>query len=758
MSVSLPTLGRQLDWIARHYQIVSLEEAFRSEGRPRAAITFDDGYRDVLELGLPLLRQKGIPAAVFVVTDCLENGVLLHDRVRRIFEHGGGEIFAAAGPFPENLPEATRIVVEKVPRADLLPLVEEAERHVLFERPCPALMNRADLLTLAAAGWTIGSHGCTHAVLPSESPSTQAEEALRSRLALEVAMGKPITHFAYPCGRFDSTSVAAVDAAGYAFAYSTCRHRDRKRPMLSVPRAMLWEGSTRTGSGGYSASFLAAHAAGVLGSSCSGHTPPPPAATKDRVPKPSRPSMLAPTLQLTISRAIGTVVTLAIPAVLARVLDRDEFGTYRQLFLLAGTVLAVGQIGMAESLYYFLPRGSRGMAVNSLLFLAGCGIVSGLLLTKGAPALAGWMDNERLAITLPLLAPFVALMLPAALLEPLLCARGRFATVAIVTLVSDVLRAALLVVPVLLVGSLASLLLGAAAFAACRLSAAVVLLRRQEGVSPDRRQLREQLGYALPYGLSVAVDTAQGYWHQYAVSHLLGPFTFASYSAGVSQLPLADQAATAAGNVLMVRTGEATEKAVALWRETVVSLAWMLVPLAALPLLFAREIVEILYTARYLDAVPVYRIAALSVLLYIFPTDAALRAAGATRTLLGLATMRLALIVPCVGLAITRFGTSGAIAATVIIAGLAKLVAGYVVARRIGVSPLTLFPARSLVPIVAAAGIASLAGLEMRNICMPLPLALRAASAAAAFFVVFAGAGLIATGRIPHLRLLKGAT
>ena len=34
-----------------------------------AAVTFDDGYRDIYENAYPMLKRKGIPAAIFVVTD-----------------------------------------------------------------------------------------------------------------------------------------------------------------------------------------------------------------------------------------------------------------------------------------------------------------------------------------------------------------------------------------------------------------------------------------------------------------------------------------------------------------------------------------------------------------------------------------------------------------------------------------------------------------------------------------------------------------
>jgi peptidoglycan/xylan/chitin deacetylase (PgdA/CDA1 family) len=75
MLVSLATLERQLDWVGRRHDFVDLDTLARVAAgqlvprRPVAAVTFDDGYLDVVRLGLPLLARKGIPAALFVVSD-----------------------------------------------------------------------------------------------------------------------------------------------------------------------------------------------------------------------------------------------------------------------------------------------------------------------------------------------------------------------------------------------------------------------------------------------------------------------------------------------------------------------------------------------------------------------------------------------------------------------------------------------------------------------------------------------------------------
>src|SRR5215207_5229442 len=53
------------------FDLVPLDEVplrLRRPGRPFAAITFDDGYRDTAEHALPVLRRHGAPFTVFVTT------------------------------------------------------------------------------------------------------------------------------------------------------------------------------------------------------------------------------------------------------------------------------------------------------------------------------------------------------------------------------------------------------------------------------------------------------------------------------------------------------------------------------------------------------------------------------------------------------------------------------------------------------------------------------------------------------------------
>src|SRR5882672_10181139 len=88
MLTSRVMFERHLECLGRSFTFVSLDEIGDRLlnglpfDRPVAAITFDDGYQDVYELALPILERKGIPAAMFVVTDLVGRPAWqIHDKL-----------------------------------------------------------------------------------------------------------------------------------------------------------------------------------------------------------------------------------------------------------------------------------------------------------------------------------------------------------------------------------------------------------------------------------------------------------------------------------------------------------------------------------------------------------------------------------------------------------------------------------------------------------------------------------------------------
>ena len=261
MLVSWRTLEQHLDWIGRRFRFISLDElGARLEARdsredPVAAITFDDGYQDFYYHALPVLQRKGVPSAVFVVTDLVgTRRVQVHDRLYFLLARRFRPNSGTPTPF-----QATRALLETLPLAEIERVIQSLESVAPMSedifRPFYSLTWEM-LDEIHRAGVTIGSHTRTHVLMTNESSQRVAEEVTGSRKEIEGKLGADVKHFAYPGGVFNTAAVDAVSAGGYRFGYTTCAHRDARLPLLTVPRTPLWENSCRNSHGGFSGDIL----------------------------------------------------------------------------------------------------------------------------------------------------------------------------------------------------------------------------------------------------------------------------------------------------------------------------------------------------------------------------------------------------------------------------------------------------------------------------------------------------------------------
>jgi O-antigen/teichoic acid export membrane protein len=472
-------------------------------------------------------------------------------------------------------------------------------------------------------------------------------------------------------------------------------------------------------------------------------------------------SILKPTLVLMTGRALAFAGTFLIPLVLARTFDQAQFGTYKQLLLLFATLFAVAPLGMAESLYYFVPgqpqRAGRYVA-NATLFLLAAALFVVAFLAACGPRVAAALANAAAGGYLVPLGVFTGLMLVAAPLETLMIARQRYRTAASTYALSDLARAALFALPAALTGSLGWLLAGAILFAALRLGCTLAYLLREFGrdLRLDTSALRSQLRYALPFGAAALVEIAQGTYHQYAVSFRLGAAAFALYSVGCLQVPLVDFIAGPAGIVAMVRMAEMRGDGPAvlqLWHDTTRQLAMVFVPLVALLELVAGDLIVTLYTPLYAASVPIFRVWCLTILLSVLQTDAVLRVHAQTRFILVLNLLRLALIASTVAWSLRTLGLPGAALAAVAALALAKTLALARLRPLLGAGLAGLLPWGTLARIGGVAVAAAVPALFVRAELDAAPWA-RLMAAATAYALAYAALAvpLLLTG--PERRAL----
>ena len=381
------------------------------------------------------------------------------------------------------------------------------------------------------------------------------------------------------------------------------------------------------------------------------------------------------TAVLASGRIPGLIVAFAIPLVLARVFDPAEFGTYKQIFLIYATLFGLAQVGMAESLYYFVPltpdKAGRQVG-NALVSLAGIGFACVVALFMMRERIAEWMTNPALAPHLGPLGWFLAAMLTSAAFEIVLVSQKRHTAAAWVYAVSDIARAACFVAPALLGWGLTGVLAGAALFAAGRLAAALFVLWRAFGAElrVDPAVWRRQLAYALPFALAVGIEVLHLNWHQYAVAARVDAAAFAIYAVGCLQVPVVDLIVGSAVNVMMVEMAgvraHSLAEARSLWHDTIRRLAFMVFPIVAFLVLMAHQIIVVLFTATYEASVPIFMLWSLTMLASVLAVDSVLRVFAQTRYLVAQNLLHLAIVAGLAGLFLTWFGLGGAVLVTLL--------------------------------------------------------------------------------------------
>src|SRR5262245_30221436 len=97
MNVEPPRFRDQMRRLREKQRPVSLDEVLAGGAPGAVAVTFDDGYRDLMEHALPVLKEYRIPAAFFIVVEAVggkdrwyrgDRDIMTWDDVKRLADAG----------------------------------------------------------------------------------------------------------------------------------------------------------------------------------------------------------------------------------------------------------------------------------------------------------------------------------------------------------------------------------------------------------------------------------------------------------------------------------------------------------------------------------------------------------------------------------------------------------------------------------------------------------------------------------------------
>lgn len=328
---------------------------------------------------------------------------------------------------------------------------------------------------------------------------------------------------------------------------------------------------------------------------------------------------------LGLGNGLALAVQLLLGIFLARAWSREELGSYLQVTLLAATVSPILFLGIPSSLFYFLPlygdeRRDRILLQSYVLLLALGGAGAAALALLAGP-LAGGLNNPGLAPAIRCQSLALVGMLPAAVAYPLLVSLHRDRAAALVTAGTSLAEAAVAAGAVAARAPLTHLFLALAGLQLA-LGAAVggLVLRtvgraRPRGFRPRDHLalLAEQLRYAVPFATAVHANTLNRFLDRYLIGLFFAPALFAVYAVGAKEVPVVPLVIASVNIVLqqrlttLERDGRAAE-ILPTWHAAMRKQGLLVLPVAVALCLLAEPFVTGLYSDRYRDSVPVFRV------------------------------------------------------------------------------------------------------------------------------------------------------
>lgn len=332
---------------------------------------------------------------------------------------------------------------------------------------------------------------------------------------------------------------------------------------------------------------------------------------------PKQASLKSQSAWILLAKITGFAISFLLPLLTVRFLTTDKVGVYRQAFQFITNAAAILPLGFSMSAYYFLNRGEalrKPTILNILLFnfVVGGIVCAGLFLF---PQLLGNLYNSsEMTALAPKIGVVIWLWIFSAFLEAAAVANKEPRAATVFIILAQLTKTVLMAGAVVIFSTVEAFIYAAMIQAA--LQTAILLFYLKSRFPRfwrefDPRFFREQLFYALPFGLAGILWTLQTDLHTYFVGNRFSNSEYAIYSIGCFQLPLLSMLGESAGVVLISRMSELQalgekREIVTLTARAMQKLAFFYFPSYVFLFITASVFITTLFTDKYAASVPIF--------------------------------------------------------------------------------------------------------------------------------------------------------
>jgi O-antigen/teichoic acid export membrane protein len=442
---------------------------------------------------------------------------------------------------------------------------------------------------------------------------------------------------------------------------------------------------------------------------------------------PPTPSLTAQAGWLLAAKLIGFLFTVAAPLIIVRILSQQEFGLYKQVFLFIAAALQLLTFAFYMNVFYFLPRrpaAAPKLVLNVLIVHGAAGLAAMAILLVYPQILATVFASSSLVRYAPAIGMAIFLSLVGYFLEVVATANQdvKFSTLFIIG--AQFTKGVATVVAALIGRSLDALLY--AAIVQAGIQSAVLMWYLQKRFPgfigrPDWKLMREQVSYAVPFGVGALVSPHNPDIHMFLVAHRFSAAEYAIYAVGCLQLPfigLLRQSVVAVmiPRISYLRHHQQDSDIKVLLATAMRKLAMIYWPVYVFLTITAYDFIQFFYTSRYIASVPIFAVYLSVVPLAVFVYDPFTRAFPEhTRFLLKARLIETLLLIIGVYLGMELFGIYGAIVAVITLIVTDYMVVTYKVVEMLAIKWADLRMFRALGRIAACAVTAGVVGYVVRQ-------------------------------------------
>lgn len=337
-----------------------------------------------------------------------------------------------------------------------------------------------------------------------------------------------------------------------------------------------------------------------------------------------------------VAKIIGFAFSFALPLLIVRFMPLEEVGHYREAFQIISNAMVILPLGFSMSAYYFLARETerRGAAIlNILLFNFVVGGLAALLLFLYPELLFKLTKSQELVQIGPAIGLVIWIWIFSTFLETVAIANSEAKTATYFIVFASLSKTALMGGAVVGFATVEAFIYAAMIHGVIQTAILLHYLRsRFPGFwrGFNLAFFREQMRYAIPFGLTGILWIAQNDIHNYFVFYKFSAAEFAIYAYGCFQLPLVAMLSESVTSVLIPKMNELQqvgqrEEMIRLTLRAMHKLAFFYFPMYVFLMITAETFVLTLFTKEYLQSTPIFMINLTLIPLSIFVTDPIVR-------------------------------------------------------------------------------------------------------------------------------------